>query len=131
VTSGHQEQQIGKGRTIRQAWGQRMTGEVVHTDKGLSCCRSQTLCTHDPCKDAPDEAGPGCHRNRIDLLQGNVCPVQCLFHGEVNLFGMGAGGDLWHDAPECRMQRVLAQDNIRQNVCPAGDRCGCIVARAF
>lgn len=88
-----------------------MPGKVVDPYKRFAGACGEALCQHDAGKNTADQAGAGCYGNSVDLGKAETSLRKGLFNAAIKAFGMGAGGNLWDDAAECRMQVGLSFDD--------------------
>ena len=135
MTARYQQHKVWKGQTVGQARCQGMAGEMVHPDQRQTRRSRQPLGAHHARQHAADQARTCGHGNAVDLAKRQARAVQRRFDGQVDLFGMGAGGDFGNDAAESRVQIILSHDNVRQDRAPVGGAAdhgsGSVVAGAF
>ena len=107
MTARDQKHKVRKGNVVGQSWRQAMTGQVIDANQGLSGTSGDASCAHHTGNDTADQTGPGCHGNRVNLAEADPGLRQGRFHRDVQLFGMGAGGDFRNHAAEGFVKRVL------------------------
>lgn len=132
MPAGNQQHHIGKADAICQAWGQRMSRQMVNPHQRQSGPGSDTLGRHYPGHHPTDQPRASRHRHAVQIAQGKPALFQCLLDTKIQLFRMCPCRDFGHHAAEIGVQCRLPGHDRGQNPAIAGnDRGGCIVTAAF
>jgi hypothetical protein len=92
-----------------------MALEVIDGEQRLAGCGCNGLCGHQADDQAADKAR-ACRRcDGVDITQISAGIGKGRFDDAIQGLDMGAGGDLGHDAAECRMLGDLAEHGIGQD----------------
>ena len=97
MTAAHQQHQIGKRQTVGQTRRQRVARQMVHTQQRQSGRSGNPPRQHHPRQHATDQSRARGDGHRIQLRQRQTRLVQRAFDTMIQPFGMGTGGDFWHD----------------------------------
>ena len=111
-----QEQQIGAVHPFGQAWGQRVTLQMVHPDQRLARAKGDPFGAHHPRQHPADQPRPRRRRDEIHLGKRNPGLRQRRLRRDIEHFGMCAGGDFRHDAAIGAVQLLLPRHDIGQDI---------------
>lgn len=115
MAAGDQQHQKGKRDAVGQLRRQSVPREVVHADQRDARRRRETLGAHDTGQNAADQARTGGDGNRVNVMQGRIRRQQRVFDYNIDLFGMGAGGNFRDNAAEICVFFGLAEHHVGQH----------------
>jgi len=110
-----EKEQIGKGKSIGEARGQRMRLQMIDRNEGHAspeCNRFASGQAHDQ---PTDQAGTRGRGNRVDRIEAKLSLGKRLENRGIEHLDMGAGGDFRHHAAIDRVQVELRAHDIGQD----------------
>ena len=137
MPAGDEEHEVGEGDVLGQPRGQRMPGEVVDAVERQAAAGGDPLGEHHAGEHPADQPRTGGDRHRVDAVEAEAGALERGRGHEVEALGVGAGGDLGHDAAPLGVQPVLALDHRGEDLAPrlpgtrAHHRDGGVVAAAL
>jgi hypothetical protein len=136
MAARNQQQEIGERQSFRgrigQPGGQRVAFQVVDGDEGQVADRRDGLGGHDADDHPADQARPAGGGDAVQLVESQAGIGHGADNQPVEMFQMGARGDLRDDAAIGAMVGKLRQHDIGQDLPPVRDhRRGGFVATRF
>ena len=113
---GHQQHQVGIGGSIGHPGGKRVTDKVIDADQRKAGRNAETLGAHDTGQNTADQPGTGCNGYGVEVIKAEAGLPHCFANGDIQLFGVRAGGDFGDDPAKGRVKVGLTIDHGGEDV---------------